>query len=73
MAAPRVVDSGLKLEVQKAVRWAIRGTLLLWLAALTWTSAVLYEQVVTMRRDIVKGMEELKIYLLGLLFDIYYE
>ncbi|XP_063366502.1 olfactomedin-like protein 2A isoform X2 [Cydia amplana] len=36
-------------EVRCALRWALRGTLLLWLLILTWICAALYDQVSTMR------------------------
>ncbi|KPJ12477.1 hypothetical protein RR48_04372 [Papilio machaon] len=31
-------------EVQCALKWAVRGTLLLWLLMLTWICAALYDQ-----------------------------
>ncbi|CAG4946829.1 unnamed protein product [Colias eurytheme] len=42
-------------EVQCALCWAVRGTLVLWLLMLTWICAALYDQVTTMRVDIAKG------------------
>ncbi|XP_048483803.1 uncharacterized protein LOC105388799 isoform X2 [Plutella xylostella] len=47
-------EPSFRTEVQTAIRWAVRATLLLWLFSLTWTCAALYEQVSTMRMDIVK-------------------
>ncbi|XP_013137476.1 PREDICTED: uncharacterized protein LOC106102514 isoform X2 [Papilio polytes] len=41
-------------EVQCALKWAVRGTLLLWLLMLTWICAALYDQVSMMRLDIAK-------------------
>ncbi|XP_045502276.1 uncharacterized protein LOC123699379 isoform X2 [Colias croceus] len=41
-------------EVQCALCWAVRGTLVLWLLMLTWICAALYDQVTTMRVDIAK-------------------
>lgn len=42
-------------EVQCALRWAVRGTLLLWLLMLTWICAALYDQVSIMRTDMNQG------------------
>lgn len=42
-------------EVQCALCWAVRGTLLLWLLMLTWICASLYDQVTTMKIDVNKG------------------
>ncbi|CAG9564099.1 unnamed protein product [Danaus chrysippus] len=42
-------------EVQCALCWAVRGTLLLWLLMLTWICASLYDQVTTMKLDIGSG------------------
>ncbi|XP_032520181.2 uncharacterized protein LOC116772191 isoform X1 [Danaus plexippus] len=39
-------------EVQCALCWAVRGTVLLWLLMLTWICASLYDQVTTMKLDI---------------------
>ncbi|XP_013187680.1 uncharacterized protein LOC106132716 isoform X2 [Amyelois transitella] len=41
-------------EVRCALRWAVRGTLLLWLLMLTWICAALYDQVSVMRVEIAK-------------------
>ncbi|XP_013162733.1 PREDICTED: uncharacterized protein LOC106114178 isoform X2 [Papilio xuthus] len=41
-------------EVQCALKWAVRGTLLLWLLMLTWICAALYDQVSIMKLDIAK-------------------
>ncbi|CAH2042331.1 unnamed protein product, partial [Iphiclides podalirius] len=54
-ATPKVVEPNIGNEVQCALRWAVRGTLLLWLLMLTWICAALYDQVSTMRMDIAKG------------------
>lgn len=55
-ATPRVLEPNIGREVQCALRWALRGTLLLWLLMLTWICAALYDQVTTIRLDIAKGM-----------------
>lgn len=54
-AAPQVQEPNIGTEVQCALRWAVRGTLLLWLLMLTWICAALYDQVSTMRTEIVQG------------------
>ncbi|XP_053614921.1 uncharacterized protein LOC128677822 isoform X2 [Plodia interpunctella] len=41
-------------EVRCALRWAVRGTLILWLLMLTWICAALYDQVSVMRIEIDK-------------------
>ncbi|VVD04668.1 unnamed protein product, partial [Leptidea sinapis] len=51
---PRVVEPNIGSEVQCAVCWAVRGTLVLWLLMLTWICAALYDQVTTMKVDISK-------------------
>lgn len=50
--APVALEHNIGAEVQCALRWAVRGTLLLWLLMLTWICAALYDQVTTMRVDI---------------------
>ncbi|XP_049877365.1 translation initiation factor IF-2 isoform X2 [Pectinophora gossypiella] len=50
----KVSEPNIGAEVQCALRWAVRGTLLLWLLMLTWICAALYDQVSTMRLDISK-------------------
>ncbi|XP_075981079.1 uncharacterized protein LOC142979787 isoform X2 [Anticarsia gemmatalis] len=52
--APQVQEPNIGAEVQCALRWAVRGTLLLWLLMLTWICAALYDQVSTMRTEIVQ-------------------
>ncbi|KAG6449717.1 uncharacterized protein LOC115443234 isoform X2 [Manduca sexta] len=47
-------EPNLGTEVQCALRWAVRGTLLLWLLMLTWICAALYDQVTTMKIDIAR-------------------
>ena len=54
-AAPKVTEPSIGAEVQCALCWAVRGTLLLWLLMLTWICAALYDQVTTMKVDIAKG------------------
>ncbi|XP_026741945.1 uncharacterized protein LOC113503985 isoform X2 [Trichoplusia ni] len=51
-AAPLAHEPNIGAEVQCALRWAVRGTLLLWLLMLTWICAALYDQVTTIRTDI---------------------
>lgn len=51
-SAPATLEHNLGAEVQCALRWAVRGTLILWLLMLTWICAALYDQVSTMRADI---------------------
>ncbi|CAH0724362.1 unnamed protein product, partial [Brenthis ino] len=53
--APKVTEPSIAAEVQCALCWAVRGTLLLWLLMLTWICAALYDQVTTMKVDIAKG------------------
>lgn len=48
----QVQEPNIGTEVQCALRWAVRGTLVLWLLMLTWICAALYDQVTTMRIDI---------------------
>ncbi|KAJ2948564.1 hypothetical protein O0L34_g7817 [Tuta absoluta] len=52
---PRVVEPNLGQEVRCALKWAVRGTLLLWLLMLTWICASLYDQVSTMKIDVARG------------------
>ncbi|XP_072942480.1 uncharacterized protein [Epargyreus clarus] len=49
---PRTPEPSFGAEVQCALCWAVRGTLVLWLLMLTWLCAALYDQVSTMRYDI---------------------
>ncbi|XP_073953621.1 uncharacterized protein isoform X3 [Choristoneura fumiferana] len=51
---PKPSEPNIGAEVQCALRWAVRGTLLLWLLMLTWICAALYDQVLTMRADVDK-------------------
>ncbi|XP_063540571.1 olfactomedin-like protein 2A isoform X2 [Cydia strobilella] len=46
---PKTPEPNIGAEVRCALRWALRGTLLLWLLILTWICAALYDQVSTMR------------------------
>ncbi|XP_026321110.1 nuclear distribution protein nudE homolog 1-like isoform X2 [Hyposmocoma kahamanoa] len=47
--SPKTQEVNIGAEVQCAVRWALRGTLLLWLLMLTWICATLYDQVSSMK------------------------
>ncbi|KAJ0174191.1 hypothetical protein K1T71_010337 [Dendrolimus kikuchii] len=47
--APQAPEPNIGQEVQCALRWAVRGTLLLWLLMLTWICATLYDQVSNMK------------------------
>ncbi|XP_068620332.1 uncharacterized protein [Battus philenor] len=49
-----IKEPNIGTEVQCALKWAVRGTLLLWLLMLTWICAALYDQVSIMRLDIAK-------------------
>ncbi|XP_047030881.1 uncharacterized protein LOC110370548 isoform X2 [Helicoverpa armigera] len=51
-SAPAALEHNIGTEVRCALRWAVRGTLLLWLLMLTWICAALYDQVTTMRVEI---------------------
>ncbi|CAH2984578.1 unnamed protein product [Chilo suppressalis] len=53
-STPKVPEPSIGSEVRCALRWAVRGTLLLWLLMLTWICATLYDQVSVMRMDIAK-------------------
>ncbi|XP_045777487.1 uncharacterized protein LOC123875603 isoform X2 [Maniola jurtina] len=53
-AVPKTSEPNIGQEVQCALCWAVRGTLLLWLLMLTWICAALYDQVTTMKFDIAK-------------------
>ncbi|CAG9795697.1 unnamed protein product [Diatraea saccharalis] len=55
-SAPKAPEPNFGTEVRCALRWALRGTLLLWLLMLTWICATLYDQVSVMRMDITKVM-----------------
>ncbi|XP_047536398.1 uncharacterized protein LOC125070537 isoform X2 [Vanessa atalanta] len=52
--SPKVTEPNIAAEVQCALCWAVRGTLVLWLLMLTWICAALYDQVTTMKLDIAK-------------------
>lgn len=54
IASPKVTEPSIGSEVQCALCWAIRGTLLLWLLMLTWICASLYDQVSIIKLDIDK-------------------
>ncbi|XP_059060858.1 uncharacterized protein LOC131853820 isoform X2 [Achroia grisella] len=51
---PRTPEPNIGTEVRCALRWAVRGTLLLWLLMLTWICAELYDQVSVMRLEFNK-------------------
>lgn len=51
---PRAPEPNIGTEVRCALRWAVRGTLLLWLLMLTWICAELYDQVSVMRIEFNK-------------------
>lgn len=53
-SGPQIQEPNFGAEVQCALRWAVRGTLLLWLLMLTWICAALYDQVSTMRTGFVQ-------------------
>ncbi|CAH2089424.1 unnamed protein product [Euphydryas editha] len=53
--SPKVTEPSIGAEVQCALCWAVRGTLLLWLLMLTWICASLYDQVSIIKLDIDKG------------------
>ncbi|XP_041984418.1 uncharacterized protein LOC121736986 isoform X2 [Aricia agestis] len=52
--AQKTPEPNVATEVQCALCWAMRGTLLLWLLMLTWICASLYDQVSTMKIDVNK-------------------